>query len=177
VHQRCEAPIPGYRVGTSNIVRLSKAEAGESFDFAAFNEGDYNGAVADKWEAVLFRGDELARGKVLRLQRQYFFVSRSLQGMIWANRALNRPVATFREELAVQLNDTIPPSRSPKRCTCSWTNTGWTGIRRGTAASAGCSRTSEARVVVQLSTLIERQGSLYRHCRKQGGNHDDDNWD
>src|SRR5262249_14283911 len=67
------APIPGYRVGTSNIVRLSKAEAGESFDFAAFNEGHYNGAVADKWEAVLFRGDELARGKVLRLQRQYFF--------------------------------------------------------------------------------------------------------
>jgi hypothetical protein len=30
-------------------------------------------------------------GKVLRLQQQSFFVSRSLQGMIWAHGALKRP--------------------------------------------------------------------------------------
>ena len=43
-----DAPILGYRLGTSNIVPLSKAEGWESFDFAAFNEGDYDGSVADK---------------------------------------------------------------------------------------------------------------------------------
>jgi hypothetical protein len=44
-------------------------------------------------------------------------------------------------------------------------------------ANARCSRASEARIVIELSTLIERQASLYRHCRKQGGNHDDDDRD
>ena len=34
-------PILGYRNGTANLLRLWKAEAAESFDFAAFNQGDY----------------------------------------------------------------------------------------------------------------------------------------
>ena len=37
-----DTPIPGYRVDTCNILRLWKAEAVESFDFAAFNHGDYD---------------------------------------------------------------------------------------------------------------------------------------
>jgi glycogen phosphorylase len=41
-------PILGYRVGTCNTLRLWKAEAVESFDFAAFNHGDYDRAVEDK---------------------------------------------------------------------------------------------------------------------------------
>jgi hypothetical protein len=44
-------------------------------------------------------------------------------------------------------------------------------------ANARCSRASEALVVIGLSTLMERQASLYWHCRKQGGNHDDDDRD
>ena len=43
-----DTPIAGYRVGTCNILRLWKAEAVESFDFAAFNLGDYYRAVEEK---------------------------------------------------------------------------------------------------------------------------------
>jgi starch phosphorylase len=108
-----DTPILGYRVGTCNTLRLWKAEAVESFDFAAFNHGDYYRAVADKMESeniakVLYPNDELAQGKALRLQQQYFFVSCSLQDMIRAHRAANRPLETFHEKWAVQLNDTHP---------------------------------------------------------------------
>ncbi|NQV34208.1 MAG: glycogen/starch/alpha-glucan phosphorylase, partial [Phycisphaeraceae bacterium] len=40
-----DTPILGYRVGTGNRLRLWKAEAVESFDFDAFNHGDYYRAV------------------------------------------------------------------------------------------------------------------------------------
>src|SRR3954452_25380864 len=43
-----DTPVPGYAVGTCNILRLWKAEAVESFDFEAFNHGDYYPAVQDK---------------------------------------------------------------------------------------------------------------------------------
>jgi starch phosphorylase len=108
-----DTPILGYRVGTSNTLRLWKAEAVESFDFAAFNHGDYYRAVADKMESeniakVLYPNDELPQGRRLRLQQQYFFVSCSLQDMIRIHRELNRPLETFHEKWAVQLNDTHP---------------------------------------------------------------------
>src|SRR5215470_11621865 len=108
-----DTPILGYRVGTSNTLRLWKAEAVESFDFAAFNHGDYYRAVADKMESenitkVLYPNDELVQGKTLRLQQQYFFVCCSLQDMIRVHCAMNRPLETFHEKWAVQLNDTHP---------------------------------------------------------------------
>jgi starch phosphorylase len=108
-----DTPILGYRVGTCNTLRLWKAEAVESFDFAAFNHGDYYRAVADKLESeniakVLYPNDELHQGKTLRLQQQYFFVSCSLQDMIRIHLWLNRPLETFHEKWAVQLNDTHP---------------------------------------------------------------------
>ena len=108
-----DTPILGYRVGTCNILRLWKAEAVESFDFAAFNHGDYYRAVADKMESenitkVLYPNDEFMQGRTLRLQQQYFFVSCSLQDMIRIHRAQNRPLETFHEKWAVQLNDTHP---------------------------------------------------------------------
>ena len=43
-----DTPILGYRVSTCNPLRLWKAEAVESFDFEAFNHGDYYRAVEDK---------------------------------------------------------------------------------------------------------------------------------
>src|SRR5215813_7526551 len=108
-----DTPILGYRVGTANTLRLWKAEAVESFDFAAFNHGDYYRAVADKVDSetiakVLYPNDELAQGKHLRLQQQYFFVSCSLQDMIRILQTANRPIEKFHEKWAVQLNDTHP---------------------------------------------------------------------
>ncbi|HOW64415.1 MAG TPA: glycogen/starch/alpha-glucan phosphorylase [Candidatus Paceibacterota bacterium] len=108
-----DTPILGYRVDTCNILRLWKAEAVESFDFAAFNHGDYYRAVEDKMNSenitkVLYPNDEVIQGKILRLQQQYFFVTCSLQDMLRVHRLLRRPLGTFHEKWAVQLNDTHP---------------------------------------------------------------------
>ncbi len=108
-----DTPILGYRVGTCNNLRLWKAEAVESFDFEAFNHGDYYRAVEDKMHSenitkVLYPNDEVAQGKALRLQQQYFFVTCSLQDMIRLQMTLRRPLERFHEKWAVQLNDTHP---------------------------------------------------------------------
>jgi starch phosphorylase len=108
-----DTPILGYRNGTANLLRLWKAEAAESFDFAAFNQGDYWGAVDEKVASenitkVLYPNDESVRGKRLRLEQQYFFVSCALQDMIRIHLQRGAPLAGFEEKYAAQLNDTHP---------------------------------------------------------------------
>ena len=46
-----DTPVPGYKTNTVNPLRLWKAEASESFDFNAFNAGQYDQAVAEKMDA------------------------------------------------------------------------------------------------------------------------------
>jgi starch phosphorylase len=108
-----DTPILGYRVGTCNRLRLWKAEAVESFDFSAFNHGDYYRAVEDKLFSenitkVLYPNDEAVAGKNLRLQQQFFFVTCSLQDMIRVHLLLGRQLDQFHEKFAIQLNDTHP---------------------------------------------------------------------
>ena len=108
-----DTPILGYRVNTCDILRLWKAEAVESFDFDAFNHGDYYRAVQDKMASenitkVLYPNDEVAAGKELRLKQQYFFSSCSLQDMLRIHAFLGSTPSTFHEKWAVQLNDTHP---------------------------------------------------------------------
>ncbi len=108
-----DTPISGYQVDTCNVLRLWKAEAVESFDFAAFNHGDYDRAVEDKVNSetitkVLYPNDEAHRGKELRLKQQFFFTSCSLQDMLRIHALLGGSPATFHEKWAVQLNDTHP---------------------------------------------------------------------
>ena len=108
-----DTPILGYRVDTCNILRLWKAEAVESFDFAAFNLGDYDRAVEEKVSSetitkVLYPNDEAHRGKELRLKQQFFFTSCSLQDMLRIHALLGGTPGDFHEKWAVQLNDTHP---------------------------------------------------------------------
>jgi len=108
-----DTPVLGYQVDTCNILRLWKAEAIESFDFAAFNHGDYYRAVEDKVYSenitkVLYPNDEVIQGKTLRLQQQFFFATCSLQDMIRLHLKMNRSLDTFHENWAIQLNDTHP---------------------------------------------------------------------
>jgi glycogen phosphorylase len=105
--------ILGYRTNTANTLRLWSAEAPESFDFAAFNSGDYYGAVNQKVTSenlskVLYPNDEQLRGKELRLEQQYFFVSCSIQDMFRIVRTQGVPLEQFHEKFTVQLNDTHP---------------------------------------------------------------------
>ena len=108
-----DTPIAGYRVNTCDVLRLWRAEAVESFDFAAFNHGDYYRAVQDKMMSenitkVLYPNDDVDVGKELRLKQQFFFASCSLQDMLNIHAALGGAPATFHEKWAVQLNDTHP---------------------------------------------------------------------
>jgi starch phosphorylase len=108
-----DTPILGFQTNTANTLRLWKAEAPESFDFEAFNKGDYFGAVHEKSDCenitkVLYPNDESSQGKQLRLEQQYFFVSCSLQDMIRLLKLQNIALERFHEHFAIQLNDTHP---------------------------------------------------------------------
>jgi starch phosphorylase len=108
-----DTPILGYRVGNVNLLRLWKAEATESFDFGAFNVGDYYRAVEQKVASetiskVLYPNDEALKGKALRLEQQHFFVSCSLQDMIRLHLQSCPDVSNFHARWAIQLNDTHP---------------------------------------------------------------------
>ena len=108
-----DTPILGYQVDTANTLRLWKAEAIESFDFSAFNQGNYYGAVEDKVASenitkVLYPNDETLSGKQLRLEQQYFFVSCSLQDMLRILEGQHIPIEQFHEKFTIQLNDTHP---------------------------------------------------------------------
>jgi len=108
-----DVPVLGYRVNTCDRLRLWRADATESFDFYAFNIGDYYGAVEEKvgsetLSKVLYPNDGTDEGRRLRLKQQHFFVSCSLQDMLRSldNRGLS--IDDFPEYWTVQLNDTHP---------------------------------------------------------------------
>ncbi len=108
-----DTPISGYDSDTCALMRLWKAEAVESFDFEAFNHGDYDRAVEQKIASenlskVLYPNDELHRGKELRLKQQYFFTSCALQDMLRIQSLRGATPDSFHRNWAVQLNDTHP---------------------------------------------------------------------
>jgi starch phosphorylase len=108
-----DTPILGYKVNTCNPLRLWKAEACESFDFQAFNVGNYYGAVDEKVTSenitkILYPNDEKLEGRQLRLEQQFFFVSCSLQDLIRVHTRKGYSLDTFHQFFSVQLNDTHP---------------------------------------------------------------------
>jgi len=109
-----DTPIPGYKNGTVNTLRLWKAAATEEFDLQEFNAGDYAESVAAKNTAenitmVLYPNDANENGKALRLQQQYLLASASLQDVVanWVGRHGNN-FTGFAEKNCFQLNDTHP---------------------------------------------------------------------
>jgi starch phosphorylase len=108
-----DVPVLGYRVNTCDRLRLWRADATETFDFYAFNIGDYYGAVEEKvgsetLSKVLYPNDGTDEGRRLRLKQQHFFVSCSLQDMLRSLEARAIPIEEFPDHWAVQLNDTHP---------------------------------------------------------------------
>ena len=108
-----DTSVLGYGGKRANNLRLWASEATEAFHFDLFNEGDYQGAVADKVfseniSKVLYPNDEGIQGKRLRLEQQYFFTSCSLQDMMRFHLRQGRPVHDFHRKYAVQMNDTHP---------------------------------------------------------------------
>lgn len=108
-----DIPVLGYGVNSANVLRLWKAEAWESFDFARFNVGDFYGAVEEKVlseniSKVLYPNDAQLPGRELRLQQQHFFVSAALQDIINILLFKGKTLEQLPDNFAIQLNDTHP---------------------------------------------------------------------
>jgi len=115
-----DIPIPGYRNGTVNTLRLWKAAATDVFDLGEFNAGDYAESVATKNEAenitmVLYPNDASENGKVLRLRQQYFLASATLQDVVerWVM-VRKGDFTPFAANNCFQLNDTHPSCAVPE---------------------------------------------------------------
>ncbi|VAX01947.1 Glycogen phosphorylase [hydrothermal vent metagenome] len=109
-----DVPVPGYRNGTVNSLRLWKAAATDEFDLGEFNAGSYPESVAAKNAAehitmVLYPNDSSENGKELRLRQQYFLASASLKDTLrrWA-REHGNDFSQFAAKNCFQLNDTHP---------------------------------------------------------------------
>ena len=117
-----DTPIPGYRNGTANTLRLWGARATDEFDFRHFNSGDYVGAVyakdlTENITKVLYPNDNIFEGKELRLKQEFFFVSATLRDIIRRYKKQYRMFDSakglktfdrFADRVAIQLNDTHP---------------------------------------------------------------------
>jgi starch phosphorylase len=109
-----DLPIPGYRNGTVNTLRLWRASAPEEFNLSMFNTGDYTAAVesnsaAENISRVLYPNDKSENGKELRLRQQYFLASASLQDIVrrWVAKHGSN-FKNFAHKNVCQLNDTHP---------------------------------------------------------------------
>ena len=117
-----DMPVVGFENGVVNTLRLWQAEPFREFDFAKFNNFEYDEAVSEKNRAeditrVLYPNDMQRAGKLLRLKQQYFFCSASIQDMV------EKYKRDFPEDLkfenfaryhVIQLNDTHPIMAIPE---------------------------------------------------------------
>ncbi|MBU1690115.1 MAG: glycogen/starch/alpha-glucan phosphorylase [Gammaproteobacteria bacterium] len=114
-----DTPIPGYGGKSVNNMRLWAAKSSRDFDLKYFNEGNYIKAVEDKNESenlskVLYPDDTTAMGRELRLKQQYFFVSASLQDMLYRFNKFHKNFDELPDKVAMQLNDTHPSIAIPE---------------------------------------------------------------
>lgn len=95
----------------SSTLRLWSAYAGDSFNLASFNKGDYFKAIERRTQSenvsrVLYPDDSTWAGRELRLCQEYFLVSASLQDIIKRHKRANDSVRNLAEKVAIHLNDT-----------------------------------------------------------------------
>jgi glycogen phosphorylase len=114
-----DIPVPGYKSNTVNNLRLWRARSTEEFSFSEFDRGNYLAAVEDKnlsenISKVLYPNDSSVRGKALRLQQEYFFVSASLQDILHKYYTRHGDLTDLAEKIFVQLNDTHPVIAIPE---------------------------------------------------------------
>ncbi len=114
-----DMPVIGF--GTRNVgtLRLWQAESAEDFDFAAFDRGNYDGAVKAKNDAeniskVLYPNDNCEEGKILRLRQEYFFSSASVTDILRKHMERFGTLDNLSDYVTVQLNDTHPVIAVPE---------------------------------------------------------------
>lgn len=117
-----DMPVVGFENGRVNTLRLWQSEPFEEFDFAKFNNYEYDDAVSEKNRAeditrVLYPNDMQRAGKVLRLKQQYFFCSASIQDMVEKYKRdfpEDLKFKNFAKYHVIQLNDTHPIMAIPE---------------------------------------------------------------
>lgn len=115
-----DMPIVGYHTRNVGTLRLWQSEPVEEFDFALFNNQEYDLAVREKNKVeditrVLYPNDSTYEGKRLRLKQQYFLSSASLQDIIRRyKRVRGNDLSGFAAHCAIQLNDTHPTISIPE---------------------------------------------------------------
>ncbi len=105
--------IPGHGTDRVSTLRLWKAGAPAQIDLNAFNSGDYARAAEFKnrfenisW--VLYPNDSTPAGRELRLRQEYFFVSASLQDILFHHLEEHGHLNNLADQIAIHLNDTHP---------------------------------------------------------------------
>ncbi|MGA8204968.1 MAG: glycogen/starch/alpha-glucan phosphorylase [Woeseiaceae bacterium] len=115
-----DVPVPGYRNGIVNTLRLWSAVATDEFDLEEFNAGSYADAVESKNQAenitmVLYPNTATEAGHELRLRQQYFLASASLQDALrFYTYHHGNDVRGFADNNCMQLNDTHPAIAIPE---------------------------------------------------------------
>jgi len=114
-----DTPIPGYGTATVNNMRLWSAKATRELDLRSFNAGDYIHAVQEKTLSenltrVLYPSDSTEMGRELRFMQEYFFVSASLQDILYRFTKKHDNFDELPGHVAIQLNDTHPALAIPE---------------------------------------------------------------
>ena len=108
-----DMPIVGYGNHVVNTLRIWDAQAITEFKLDSFDRGEYHKAIEQENLAkniveVLYPNDNHYAGKELRLKQQYFFISASLQQMLWKYKERHDDVRKLYEKVSIQMNDTHP---------------------------------------------------------------------
>jgi starch phosphorylase len=111
--------VPGYQMKGVLTLRLWSARAFGGVNLDAFNRGDYIAAVEAKNHSenvsrVLYPDDRTEHGRELRLRQEYFFVSASLQDIVWRHLKSHPDLDLLADKVAIHLNDTHPALALPE---------------------------------------------------------------
>jgi glycogen phosphorylase len=111
--------VPGYGTDATNTLRLWSAKATEEINLAAFNSGNYMGAVESKNHSenvsrVLYPDDSTPSGRELRLRQEYFFVSASVQDLLRRYAKTHADFDQLPNKVSIHLNDTHPVLAIPE---------------------------------------------------------------
>jgi len=108
-----DVPVPGYKNGVVNTLRLWSAKAARDFDIHVFNRGHYLQSVEERCYSenisrVLYPNDSTPAGQELRLKQEYFLVSATLQDAVRRHLESHPDLYNLAEQAVFQLNDTHP---------------------------------------------------------------------
>ncbi|MDO9166283.1 MAG: glycogen/starch/alpha-glucan phosphorylase, partial [Rhodoferax sp.] len=114
-----DSGVPGHKMRSVVTMRLWSARASGGVNLDAFNRGDYIQAVEKKNQSenvsrVLYPDDRTEHGRELRLRQEYFFVSASLQDIMWRYLRNHTGFEQLADKVAIHLNDTHPALAVPE---------------------------------------------------------------